>query len=280
MQKKREEKFSWFDLGKAILYLAGERKKKYIVLTILLLILLAYTVIPPLIVGRIVDFFTDWKENGGSLTIFYIYTFALGLSYSLVAYLRLDVKRALSSLKVKIEYDIKVRGFKYLVNQQYSRYLTESTGVKMQKIQNGVIAFRQILSLFNNQIFHAIILFVGTSVIFLFLNPIYAVLFCSYMIIFFGIIAYFYKKIQKLSYKRDIAREQSSGSYVEGLNNILTIKATGAERSFQDNIANKEDEVKKHSLDGVVIVNNQWKTFQVFNGIFMAIFLLGVLSIF
>jgi len=275
MKEKEEEKFSWVDLGKAVLYLVGKKRKKYILLTITLLFLFTYEVVPPFIIGLIVDFFTNWQQ-GESLSLFYSYVFILGISFALVGYFRLSVKRALSSLKVKVEYDIKVRGFKKLINQQYLKYKEESTGVKMQKIQNGVLAFRSLLSLMNNQIFYTVILFIGTLVVFLFLNPFYALLFCVYAIIFFGIVKYFYKKIQKLSYKRDVAREKSSGSYVEGLSNVLTIKASGAEKSFQKNIVGKEEVVKKHSLEGVVIVNNQWKAFQIFNGAFMAIFLLFI----
>jgi len=275
MKEKEEEKFSWVDLGKAVLYLVGKERKKYILLTITLLFLFTYEVVPPFIIGLIVDFFTNWQQ-GESLSLFYSYIFILGVSFALVGYMRLSVKRALSSLKVKVEYDIKVRGFKKLINQQYLQYKEEPTGVKMQKIQNGVLAFRSLLSLMNNQIFYTVILFVGTLVVFLFLNPFYALLFCAYAIMFFSIIGYFYKKIQRLSYKRDIAREKSSGSYVEGLNNVLTIKASGAEKSFQKNIVGREEVVKKHSLEGVILVNNQWKTFQIFNGVFMAIFLLFI----
>lgn len=275
MIKKAEEKFSWLDMGKASLHLAGENKKWYIIWTIALIVILAYDLIPPLVLGLVVDFFTEY-EKGQSLTPFYTYTIALGLSFSLVAYLRLEIKQALGRLRAATVYDIKVEGFKKLITQEYAQYSKESTGSKVQKIQSGAIAFESLTRLLNDKIFSAAILFVGVIGIFIFIAPTYAILFCIYAIVFFGSIKYFYSKIQRANYAKNIAMEESSGSYVEGLSNVLTVKASGAEKSFQEGITNKETVVKKHALENIKWSIRQWKFFQVFNGVFMLVFLLFI----
>jgi ABC-type multidrug transport system fused ATPase/permease subunit len=272
---KISEKFGWWDLGRAFLYLVGENKKKYITWTVILIIILVYDLVPPFMIGLIVDFFTKYKQ-GESLSLFYIYAITLGLSFSLIAYLRLEAKQILGNLRTATECDIKVKGFEKLTSQLYMQHRSENTGSKMQKIQSGVISFGSLTRLLNDRIFSAVIMFCGVTGIFIFLSPIYAVLFCVYAVLFFSIIRYFYKKIQKLNYEKNIAMEKSSGSYIEGLNNILTIKSSGAEESFRDNIVNKEEVVKKHTIESIKLNINQWKVFQVFNGLFILVFLLFI----
>ncbi len=116
--------------------------------------------------------------EGDSLSPFYILTMILGLSFSLVAYLRLSVKEILGKLRAEIEYDIKVKGFKKLMEQSYLSHGDENTGSKAQKVQSGAAAFKSLTFMTHNQVFQAFTLFVSIIVIFIFLSPVYAFLFC------------------------------------------------------------------------------------------------------
>ena len=149
---KKQKKDSWRNMIKSIWYLAGDHRKKFITLTILLFALLFYEVIPALLVGKIVDFFTAY-EKGGSLFIFYVLTITFGLSFSLVSFFRLTIKRVLNKMRTDIICRIHVLGFKNLLRQSLTDHAKINTGEKVQKIFNGTSAFREISNLANNKIF-------------------------------------------------------------------------------------------------------------------------------
>ena len=274
MAKKRK-KDSWLDLVKSIWFLAGDARKKYLFLTSLLFLLLFYDVIPALLVGKIVDFFTTY-EKGESLFIFYVLTITFGLSFAVVSFSRLTIKRVLIKIRADIVYRIHVLGFKNLVRQSLTDHAKVNTGEKVQKISNGSLAFKKISDLADNRIFPAITSFVGIIIVFIFLSPLYILLFIFYLVVFFSILKIFYQRIIKLNYEKNKAMEDASGSYIEGLNNILTIKSAGAEQSFQTHISNKEEIKKIFSYKITETSNKQWRTFQIFNGVFIGIFLLAV----
>src|SRR3989304_8125190 len=88
----KDLKFSWWDLAKSVVYLLGDKKKKYLTLLTFLFIVQFYSVIPPFILGKIVDFFTNFK-SGDSLKTFYFYAIFLGGSFSLISFIRLNLKK-------------------------------------------------------------------------------------------------------------------------------------------------------------------------------------------
>jgi len=274
MQDK-ELDFSWWDLVKAYSQLTGNRWKKYTLYIVPLFLISFYSVIPPLFLAKIIDFFGSYKA-GESLVTFYFYALFLGISFSLVAYIRLSLKKALGNLRTNIIYDINVKGFDRLLSLSWLDSRAEVAGAKAQKLQNGTQAFVTLSEQINNELFQAVTATIGIAIIFVYLNSQYLLFLLFYLAGFFGIIKFYYARIQQVKNDYNKASEKSGGSYVEGLSNILTIKTLGAKDSFNTRIAEKEDIKKKYEYLGRRYGIGQWIAFQVFNGLCIAGYLLLV----
>jgi ABC-type multidrug transport system fused ATPase/permease subunit len=274
MQDK-ELDFSWLDLIRAYSQLTGKRWKKYILYIVPLFLISFYSVIPPLFLARIIDFFGSYQP-GESLSTFYFYALFLGTSFSLVAYIRLSLKKALGNIRTNIIYDINVKGFDRLLSLSWIESRGEVAGAKTQKLQNGTQAFVTLSEQINNELFQAVTATIGITIIFSYLNSQYLLFLFFYLAGFFGIIKFYYARIQQVKNDYNKASEKSGGSYIEGLSNILTIKTLGAKESFNDRIAEKENIKKKFEYLGRRYGIGQWIAFQVFNGICIAGYLLLV----
>lgn len=276
-QKQEKNYFSWIDLIKSIWFLwdFGKARKKYLLLFILLFFILLYSIVPALIVGKIVSFFTNYLK-GDSLMPLYFYSALLGVSYAAVSLARLKVKKSLTLLRNNTEYHIRVKGFEIFAAEPLFDSKDETTGEKTQKIHNGTASFNDFFHLLTNNILSFSASLIGIISVFIFLSPVFAAFFAVYFCVFFIILNIFYKKISNLSTERNKALEQASGMYVEGLSNILVLKASGSEKAFQSRIITKENITKEFKDKIVSTANNQWKTFQVWNGMGMAVFLLLV----
>lgn len=269
---KNKEKFTWLDLVKAVLFLVEGKKKIYILLTMSLFIIQGYSAVPPFLIGKTVDFFTNY-EAGNSLWPFYTYVVLLGGLTSLVSFLRLTIKKSLGNIRTDIIYQIRVSGFEKLVARSLAIHKNENVGAKAQKIQSGTESFSFLSRRFDNEIFSSISSTAGIMVVFIFLSPKYVLFFFIYLVIFLSIIKFFNKTFERLNYEKNKALEGASGSYVEGLSNILAIKSTGSEKSFKKHVAKKEDVTRKFEYELRRNGINLWRTFQVFNGISMGLFL-------
>lgn len=263
---------SWADLVKSYIFLWGKKKKRYLFLLVLLFIIHFYAIIPPLLIGKIVDFFTNFI-NGQSITPFYIYTIILGASFSVVSFIRLVLKKKLGDLRSDIKYNLRVQGFEKLISLTLLETRNETAGEKAQKIQNGINAFESLSRLITNELFRSTTAVVGILVVFFFLKFTYVIFLLIYCIGFILIIKYFYARIQKLNYEYNISIEKSAGSYVEGLSNLLTIKSLGAKKSFGEHVASKEEIKRQFEYKIRLYGNGQWIAFQVFNGICIGVFL-------
>ncbi|MBI4599290.1 ABC transporter ATP-binding protein [Candidatus Uhrbacteria bacterium] len=274
---KTDEKiqFSWRDLIRAYWFLLGDQRWKFLGCEAVLVIVLLYEIVPPLIIGMIVDFFTTYHE-GGSLSFFYISTIGLGLSFAVVSFIRLSVKRITAYQKSEVTYRTKVRGFERLLDYSLSWHHKETAGAKAQRIQNGVESFRQLCWDFDNEILRSLTGLFGMIVVFAFLRPIYVLFFLIYVAGAWLILRYFYRRIQTENDRYYLSLEQAGGTYVEGLSNIMTIKTLGANSDFKDRVAKKEALTKKHEFTMAVYTTNLWKSFNALNGISYSTFLLIV----
>jgi ABC-type multidrug transport system fused ATPase/permease subunit len=269
-----EHKFSWKELAKAIWFLLdlGGTRRRYVIFIILLFIVLGYSIVPPLIIGSIVNFFTNYK-SGDSFSRFYLLSALLGGSMIIISFFRLTLKSKLSLLANISAYQIKVKGFELLLSQSLLETSKGATGEKVQKIQNGIDSFYLFFRIFTNQILSAAASMSGILVVFIYLRLTYALFFLAYIILFFAILIAFNRMLQKLNFERYEALEKSSGAYVEGLSNITTLKSMGSEKHFQSRIVEKEKVSKEYSDKITITINNQWKVFQTLNGISAGMFL-------
>lgn len=269
---KEENKFTTIDLLKSLWFLVDDKKKTYTILISLLFVTQLYSVVPAFILGNVVDFFTEYNQ-GDSLALFYGYIIFLGVSMAIVSFSRLTIKNRLGKLENETIYNIRTKGFEKLITLSLLEHKDESTGAKAQKVQSGVLVFKQLMLMFQNRILLVIASTFGIFSIFLFSRPIYALFIIAYIAGYLLIVRYFHHKIQQVNLERNIVIEQSSGSYVEGLSNVMAIKATGAEKHFQKHINKKEDIKKSYDDKALKLGINLWKVYQIFNSIALAFFL-------
>ena len=263
---------SWGDLFKAYWFLLDNFKWKWLFLTVFLFAIHFYVLVPPLIIGKIVDFFTQY-HTGDSLNNFYIYTGILGVSFVIISFLRLSTKNVIGNLQSEVTYQTKVKGFEKLLDFSLEWHLEESAGAKSQRVKSGVEAYKALSSKLTNEIMRSVASIIGVIVVFIFLRPPYVIFFLLYVLGFWTILLSFYKKIHSENDAYYSSLEKAGGSYVEGLSNILTIKTLGAGSGFKKHIALKEHGTKEHELYIRKLYNNLWKTFQAFNGICYGVFL-------
>lgn len=265
-------KFTWWDLLKAIWYFAEGQRASFTFLNTVLFIIFFYELVPALLVGKIIDFFISYKA-GQPLTPFYFYILTLGISFAVVSVTRLFIKYRLSRSAIQIRYHARVKGFEKLLDFSLAWHDTADSGNKTQRIQTGTDALRQALSHLKNDVFQNIATLVGIFFAFLFLDATYALLVALYALLFFVTQRYFYSRIQRLNDMKFAALERATGSYYEGLSNVLTIKTLGAQGTFKKNITDKESVSKQYDSQVALVRSFQWQTFQVFNGLSLLVFL-------
>lgn len=273
---EESKKFGWNSLYKTIVLFSGKHKARFFILNSLLAIIQAYGIVPPILIGKIVDTLTQATTNPQFIKHFYVYVFLLGGSLAIVAIVRLTVKKHIGDLIALILYDIRTSGFEKLLEHSIAWQGSENTGNKVQRIQNGANAYSQFVRLFNNEIMRAVTMVLGLIVIFFFIKPLYILFFVVYLVGFFGILRYFYEKITTVNSAYYKSMEVSGGSFVEGISNVLTIKSLGAADTFKSAYASKELVIKQHNDTLRHLYNDLWIWYQIFNGIAYGIFLLFV----
>jgi len=190
-----------------------------------------------------------------------------------VSYIRLSIKRKLSLLNNISIYQIKTKGFEILLSRSLIETSKESTGEKVQKIQNGIDSFIVFYKMFSNQILTAAASSIGIFAVLSYLRLAYGLFFFIYLILFFVILKIYTGRLNKLNLERYQAIEKASGVYVEGISNITTLKSLGSEKHFQTRIMERENISKEYSDKITRLMNRQWKVFQALNGLSAGIFL-------
>ncbi|NTU74219.1 ABC transporter ATP-binding protein [Candidatus Roizmanbacteria bacterium] len=266
---------SWWDITKAIYYLFGNYRRRYLFLVFLLFIVNLYSLVPPLLMGMVVDFFVKYKP-GTDLSPFYLYSLVFGVSFIAISYIRLSIKSTMGDYQSEIRYQLKVSGFEKLLEHSVRWHDSEETGAKVQRIQNGLRLFDDFLRMLRNDLMRTVTTFVGIIVVFLILKPVYVLFFVTYLGIFILIMRYFYQKINEINEEYFKSVEKAGGTYVEGLSNILTIKTLGAHEGFKNHIAKNEVKTKDFENAARRCNNRMWKSYQALNGVGIAVFLIIV----
>jgi len=269
--KNKKNKFSWIDVIKSILFLVGDRKPKYIFLTIAMFsVTQIFSFSIPFLIGKIIDILTISDKE---ISLFYIYTILISLISATCLFTRLTIKKYIRNIRDDIVYETKVRGFEKISNLDLETHNQKSPGAMAQKIEAGTSSFITLSRIIDNDIFFLITSLVNIILIFSFLNLKYIIFFLIYITTFWILLKFFDYRLQNISYELNKSLEKLMGSYVEGLSNILTIKASSAENSFQDHIASKEETRKKNSYEFRKVGINQWRSIQVLNGIMLGSFI-------
>lgn len=275
--KKDSKEFSWIDVVKFTWKFLHEQKYKFIFWVILISIVYAYNLIPPYLIGLMIDFLSQY-EIGNSLNPLYIIIAILGFGHIIISLLRLTSKEKIGGISAEAVYNIKVEGFEKLMDFSIKWHDNENTGNKVQKIIKGADGIKRILRNLSNSsgIIDSIIVVFGVAFVFLLLDYIYLVFFITYILLFFAIEYFFNKLLYKVNVEANIANEKSAGVYFEGASNVLTVKSLGMQSSVHTKVEEKENISKTKEIKSIHLGISKWKVFQILNGISLIIFLLMV----
>ena len=266
---------SWPALIRAVFAFVGHHKRSFLCWSAVLVVCQFYSLVPPLLIGQIVDFFLHFHP-GNSLQPFYTEVIILGVGTALAAYIRLKAKDHLGKIDIDIVYQAKIDGFDRLMRYPLSWHQKENTGSKMQRLQGGLGNLRQLLRVSHDDLPNLAISFIGVLTIFLFLDWLFAAFLIIYLAIFFVIEYRFYQRLLHTNHQFNRASETSSGTYLESANNVLTIKTMGATQALKRNLDTVEVTAKDLAYNSHHLVTKKWQYFQIINALALATFLLIV----
>jgi len=270
---KHQTRFTYFDIFRSIWHFLDDNKKRYVFFNTVLFTILFYDLVPPLIIGKIIDFFISYNK-GDSLSIFYFYIIFLGVAHIIAAFIRLGSKKRLRKIGIGAKARARILGFERLMGFSLPWHTNENSGNKVQRIFTGSQAIEGWVRLSNDELYHTVTSFVGVIVVFLFLSPIFALFSIIYTAIFLYIQISFDKKIKKLNDSLNRSLEISSGTYFEGTANILSVKAMGTAKDIHSRVRVNEETVKHLGFESTDMGVNKWYAFQTLTGIATSLFLL------
>jgi len=269
------DSFRFIDIPRAIWFFVAEDRWRYLAFTILLFFTLFYTLVPPLLIGQVVDYLIHFKK-GDALDPVYWYVGVLTVSSAVVAVLRISCKRMLGRISINARYRARVQGFERLLDFSLAWHQQENTGNKAQRIITGADSIREWVRDIGNKIFPTAANFIGAMIACVWINPWFALFFIYYL---GGLIAaerYFDTRIARLSDQINKSIENASGSLVESASNILAVKALGAQQSMTSKVEAREEIARKLAHERLRLGNTKWMVFQVHSSIAWGIFVLFV----
>lgn len=267
------EKFSWFDVPKSIWYFLETDKTSWTFFNILLFVIFFYDLVPPFIVGKIIDFFVKY-HSGDSLRTFYVYAIFLGVAHTVTSLIRLGSKGKLSKIGISTRTRARISGFESLINLPLHWHAQENTGNKIERVFTGSQALREWSYFTTNTIFPIAVSFIGVLTAFIFLSPIFFFFLVAYTILLLTIEGYFNRKISTLNDAYNRAKQAASGTYMESTGNLLSIKAMGSEKNLNLRVQKSEESAKKiqHTISDTG--TRKWYAFQTLNGVSLTLFFL------
>lgn len=237
--EKAARQFGWKDTIRAAWLFLDRDRWKFGLGSLVILAVYSYTFVPPLILGRIVDFFVGYR-SGASLAPFYKYVALLGAAEIAASLVRLGAKRTLGNVANRTRYRVKVWAFERLVHFPLLWHGTSSAGDKIERIHSGSSGIRQLIRIWYKKFAHILVAFFGVITIFAVVNPKFLIFFAGYLLILFSAEAFFSRRISKLEERSNAEEERASGVYVENMENMLTIEALGIPRGVIDRLRRSE----------------------------------------
>ena len=184
----------WKEIPKSIWYFLENDRKKFIASFIILLLIFFYDLVPIYIVGKIIDFFTNYTK-GDSLNKFYFYVAFVAVTYIISSLIRLKSKNIMSIIGIKSRTRAKIWGFERLTEFSLDWHNKENTGNKLQRIFTGSDGISNSLSMLRRDILKILANVVGVLIFFLFVDFKFMILILIYTTIFLFIEFFFSKKI-------------------------------------------------------------------------------------
>jgi len=267
--------FTWKNLFESLWFFLDGNRARMVFWNIVNFIAHGNSIIIPLIVGLIINFFTTYSV-GDSLVKFYWYCGLIAVSSVGLSVLRLTAKKKISGMEVNLRHDVRVKGFQRLMLLSLKWHDKENTGSKIEKISSGSKSLKDIVQINKDQFARIVLNFIGVLGVLAIINYRFLVFFAFYILLFALIEVQFNKKNVVLIDRRNRAKEKASGIYFDSASNILSIKSLGAQKSLARNIAKGEGRTRNVSLEMRNLRNSRMQFIQVLNGIALTCYFLLV----
>lgn len=277
---------SWGEMVRALWGFLDTDRKAFGIGYILLVIAYSYDLVPAVIIGKIIDFFTKYRE-GDSLLLFYGYAVFLGVSWSAVSIVRLVYKNKLHKFSIAAKVRARKQSFDRLLDFSLSWHSGENSGNKIQRIVSGGDSVRSLIRLGYNDGLRIVIRIASVLVLLFFLNVTLGLVLFVYAALFFGVEYFYSHKIREVSDSYNKSNENAAGVMSEGAGNVLSVKSLGAENHMKTRVSMSEDATLRLQMLRADLNSNKWRWFNLLMGLFLMLyallmgrgFLMGVISL-
>ena len=262
--------YSWKRFIKDLWIFFKKFRGEFIFYSILLALSFALNLVPPLILAKIIDFFT---KSYTTITPFYhLLLILLGVSI-LATILRHISKYSLGVFNYKVQKYAKVKVFERMVQNDLTWHENQNTGEKMQKLNDGKIAIRNFMSFYTNRGIQIIVNLIGIVAVFSFFGIKYSIITLAYLLVYLTFEFRMNKQLSKRTFKTKLAREKASGKSYEFSSNISTIKSLGLEKKAIEQVDLAEKTVYKEGISRGVTSSKKWAGVGIISAIFYAVYL-------
>ncbi len=250
--------------------LLGGDRKKYLTFFVFLAIILTYELVPPYAVGKIVDFFSEGKNETEGLTFPFAVIAVIGILWGLVSITRLWLKNQLTQLNIKLEHKARLRCFSTISNKSLAWHDDMSSGEKLQRVTTGAEAMKEALGTGTNRTLNYVSQAFGISLFFLSTQWPLFIIFALYLTLFVTLQVRFQRKIVIAESALQETRERASGQIVDKLGNIRTTKVLGRTKSSVDDVKTADQKLEANALYIAKLSYRKWISFQITNGAFLS----------
>jgi ABC-type multidrug transport system fused ATPase/permease subunit len=231
--------------------------------------------VPPFVLGKIVDFFSHYQAND-SLVTFYLYASFLAVFLAVNSLINLAYKNYFTLTSIDAAFTARVKGFEKLMNFSLFWHESDSSGAKVQRLQTGSASLNHALSFFSKTLLSWVAKFVGVFGVFLFLDLKFFCFSAGFLLVFFSVTWFFYRKMEVANNELNRAKEAAAGRYYECTSNVLTVKSLGAVDTIKTGVSDHEERVKAAEQKTVRLHFWQWRIYQIVKALGTFVFLLLV----
>ncbi len=267
--------FRWRDVPRAIWYFLEGDRTKFVAVSLMLVPVFLYDLVPAIFVGKIVDFFTAYQA-GDSLRPFYILVVTLGVTYTLAAMARINCKKVISKIAHHMRMRSRVLGFERLTEFSLTWHAKENSGSKIQRIYTGGQALRDFMKVYQNRVIQAFTYTIGFITIISFFSLPLVIMIVAFMATITTIEWIFNRKIGRLADQYNTLDQSAGSVFVEGAGNMLAIKSLGSEIQLQDRVKSAEENTRNRAIVKSMMGFRKWTYFRIIDGPSFIIFLLIV----
>ncbi len=270
--KTQPQNFSWLDVPKSVWYFLEDDKKKFLIAFFVLVFGFLYELVPIYVVGKIVDFFTNYK-TGDPLGTFYFYIIFVSVSWLIVYLARVRFRTIIHIIGEHARARARVWGFQRLTEFSLEWHQKENTGNKLQRIFTGSDSINRWMKILRADLIRISANILGAAVFFTFTDSKFFFIAFSYTIGFLCVEFYFGNKLLALSNEFNKFNQRAGGTYVESANNMLAIKALGNEKSAIERVLERETFSRDIAIRKAYIQTSKWQLMHVFSAVALLVFL-------